>query len=191
MDFIVSTMDDLEDQYKISAIYNMKTLGDMSVTSLTKHRKLLEDLKETATLKDGCEQCINLIEGRRFVFVFVCSVPVVTCLNYSLAAVHQEVQEQKNEIGELDDRLDEVEDDVEKLGQDVIENKDAIAEVKQDVDEQGERLDELEEVVDETVDKVEELDHKVRERLGDMKMINLKKINLSGVDFESCPSLVA
>ncbi|ELT93160.1 hypothetical protein CAPTEDRAFT_72501, partial [Capitella teleta] len=78
----------------------------------------------------------------------------------SLAAVHQEVQEQKYEIGELDDRLDEVEDGVDRLGQDVQENRDAIGDVKQDVEEQGERLDELEEVVDETVDKVEELDHK-------------------------------
>lgn len=71
------------------------------------------------------------------------------------------MQDQRVEMGELDDRIDAVEGDVEQLGQDVKGNKEAITTVKRDVRQQGERLDELEEVVEETTEKVEELDHKV------------------------------
>jgi chromosome segregation ATPase len=89
------------------------------------------------------------------------SFVIATFLLKSLATVHKEMQDQRFEIGELDDRMDLVEDDVDRLDKDVKENRETISGVRTDVNQQGERLDDLEEVVDETVDKVEDLDHKV------------------------------
>ncbi|ELU16910.1 hypothetical protein CAPTEDRAFT_195141 [Capitella teleta] len=143
MDFIASRIDSLDGPNTNAALYNMKVLGEISAPALTKHRKLLDKLYKDPAAKICAEQ-----------------FQLQKSILFSLATVHQAVQEQKGEIGELDDRLDDVEDGVGKLEQDVQENKEGIAGVKQEVRGQGERLDELEEVVDETVDKVEELDHK-------------------------------
>jgi hypothetical protein len=66
MDFIVKQMENMEEMYKVGAVYNMKTLGDISVDALVKHRPMLEEMTKNASLKDSAEHCINLIEGRRY-----------------------------------------------------------------------------------------------------------------------------
>ena len=67
MDFIVTLVDSIESTYKVSYLYQMRSIGQSYLPALAKHRDYLEQMIKSShgQVQEACQSCVDIIEGRR------------------------------------------------------------------------------------------------------------------------------
>ena len=85
--------------------------------------------------------------------------------NYSLENIAEDVQQQKEDIAELDTKVDATIDTVTSIGDTVVRHDKEIGELESGLDKIEERVDDVEDDMVETKIKVEEIDNKVLFRI--------------------------
>ena len=85
--------------------------------------------------------------------------------NYSLENIAEDVQQQKEDIAELDTKVDATIDTVTSIGDTVVRHDKEIGELESGLDKIEERVDDVEDDMVETKIKVEEIDNKVLSRI--------------------------
>ncbi|XP_022105650.1 uncharacterized protein LOC110987312 isoform X2 [Acanthaster planci] len=144
MKILIDKLKSSEDTWISTILMEIKRIGRKYVEVLKKYRADIEPLLKSQAMgvPDLVQSLIDFMEGR------------------SLEALADDVEDVKEDVQDLDNRVTETEQNVDRLDKTVTEQGQEIENVKNEVAEQGERLDELEEVVDETIVKVDEIDHK-------------------------------
>ncbi|KAL5004109.1 hypothetical protein ScPMuIL_017565 [Solemya velum] len=128
-----------------ASLSGLRALTEKYLDMIKQHKATIQKIQAGSSagyVKDACVGLIDIIEGR------------------SLAAVHDEVKQQQEDIEDLDERVDDAEVAVAGLVIQVDKHEDDIQEVKKDVAQVEERVEEVEEDLGETKVKVEEIDNK-------------------------------